>query len=702
MVELTILQRVVDKGHTAKFLPQGEYGKLEKRLSEIVDPETGVVLYYAFDYRTRAGPFVGADMRMPNCGIRTVGAAFHQAGFDTRVVLGNWNNNFNFRYAKLNGNIPEVFGVGSMQIHEADAHSKIEQAASMVDKRPLIIGGGPHANYQAWDFFDRDPRRSVDVAVRGENNVTLKLMETIMEHKGRNQTMLQGFEEARRSGALDSVSGITYISEDREVLIDTGLPELIADVDEFPMETIGLGLIEPRINKKRDLSKGPIPLDKLMEYGVDTVSIFSSSGCGLRCEYCPIPEQAQFTERAKSPERMVAEHTDILLKINPRFVFWSDDNLFTFRRQYQEALHGALASAVVNEKPLGRQVIYGTEATEAQAFLYRDLFPLMAEGGLSAVWFGIEDLTQKLVKKGQSESKTIEVFKGLRENGISPMPMMMHFQGQPLRGEKGKLDGILDQVNFLRKQGAATMQVTYNSPSIGSKHYGPEHFDKGTVLSKAGDLVVEFYLFDGNHVVSTPEENKLERQDNLLACYESFYNLGNLGRAALEVVRTRFSGDRNAKNLANFAFGAQLGARKGLRISKKNLREWREALATGRFEYVQEVPKSAIPIVQASEIAYYNSVTGLALKSVGYETHVASLYERFVERAHEIYSRSEHNVHESLESISRWGRNVVAEAEKRYEKMHEDLRSGAEKALENLRERVYVEIEKYRERVAAK
>ena len=578
------------------FLNSGEYGLKENEVARLVDSQTGFVFYYAFDPRTRVGPFVGPDINMPNCGIRSVAGAVYNVGFkNTRVVFGPWNPNFDFRAARLNGEIPEVFGIGSMQINEADAHKKIEQATDLGTSRPLIIGGGPHANYQAEEYFSRNPSKSVDVAVRGESYVLLSLLEAILLNKGKTETMLQGFERARREGALQSIPGLMYISDDREVLVDTGKQRQVADLDELPREIIGLGLLEQRHDGK-GLYPIPVSLDKLRKNGTKIVSTITSHGCNFRCEYCPIPKMHQFTERAKSPERMVSDIKEILENVGKVSIFGTDDNSFAFPRRYIESLYGAMASATANGRSFRDALFYGTEATEHQVDLNSDLMPLLRDAGVRALWFGIEDLTADLVKKGQTPDKTTRLFHIMTKHGIAPMPMMMHYDGQPLRSEAGSLEGILDQVEFLEKHGAQSMQVTYNTPSIGSDDF-PKHFERGTVFSKIGDMFREWYLFDGNHVVSTKEPDPLGRQNNLLVCYERFYNPRKLLRSALDYIKANLTRDRVAKDIAEVALTLQIYGRKGLEISKTNLREWRNNLATRVYEFANSVPRSDIPLV---------------------------------------------------------------------------------------------------------
>jgi len=342
--------------------------------------------------------------------------------------------------------------------------------------------------------------------------------------------------------------------------------------------------------------------------------------------------------------------------------------------------------SLINGKPFRDVLFYGTEGTEHQAKMYSHLFPLMREGGMRAIWFGIEDLSKTLINKGQSAEKTIEVFRKMRENGISPMTMMMHFQGQPLKGDPEKLDGILDQIKFLKRNGASTVQITYNGPSIGSRDYKENHFDKGIVLKNVGGLPVDHYLYDGNHVISTPEENVLERQDNLMRCYESFYNIGNFTKASWNYFKARVSGDGRAQDIAGVELAFQFGAIKALRLSKRNVKEWRKALASGHdnFEYHQGAPESSIQIVQASE---YNSqsVVESKLESASYESHASSLYDRFVQGAEQFIDKHRGDIDSARERLYDMASGIMTREGERLSKLGE----GAGKLRDDLRDKLH-------------
>src|SRR3972149_10276540 len=106
------------------------------------------VIACAFDHRTRMLPFIYADMHMAPAGVRAIGSAMLDAGFDkTRIVLQQWNRNFRPSHMRLDGRIPDLFMVSSMQIHSAACQALIRDACTIdPTHRPLIIAGGPKAN----------------------------------------------------------------------------------------------------------------------------------------------------------------------------------------------------------------------------------------------------------------------------------------------------------------------------------------------------------------------------------------------------------------------------------------------------------------------------------------------------------------------------------------------------------------------------
>ncbi len=517
-----------------RYTRPGQYRELEQHLR--AHPDTAripVLVCYAFDFRTRLGPFLFADMRLLIAGPRAIASALHEAGFTrTRIVLRQWNRNLRPSAARIAGALPQMLFVSSMQIHSANAYELIADAYRLGEDRPLIVAGGAKAIYEPWDFFGCGPdgRYSADVVVTGEEFVLLELLDRIMAARGRGEHPRQTFHRLRRSGWLDDIPGLVYRAGDEKEpldrLINTGIQRLVQDLDELPHPLVGLGLLEPP-HSRRVLSSRPLRLDRLRRYA-GMVSLVTTHGCKFHCSYCPIPAYNQFTFRFKSSDRLRDEMETIAERTGIHAFFGTDDNFFNNRDTVAEVFTG-LSRGRVHGKPFRDAVFFGTEATEYDVFKNQDLLPLCRAGGLRAIWFGIEDMTAELVKKGQSPEKTRTLFALLNRQGICPMSMMMHHDGQPL-ASRGDLYGLLNQVRFLHQSGSVSVQVTILTPSVGSKGY-EEPYQKGMVIGQAGDRQLEDYQYDGNHCIATEDPQPWRKQLNIYLAYASFYNPLNLVRA---------------------------------------------------------------------------------------------------------------------------------------------------------------------------
>src|SRR5438128_12213317 len=112
---------------TDRYTKPGEYNALEQRLRRHTEAaDVPCLVCYAFDFRTRLGPFLYADMRLLTAGPRAVAAALVSAGFKkTRIVLRQWNPSFRPSQARIDGAPPQLLLVSSMQIHSASAYELI-------------------------------------------------------------------------------------------------------------------------------------------------------------------------------------------------------------------------------------------------------------------------------------------------------------------------------------------------------------------------------------------------------------------------------------------------------------------------------------------------------------------------------------------------------------------------------------------------
>lgn len=572
-----------------RFTVPGKYRELERSVRErALKEDIPTLIIYAFDRRTSIGPFVMVqDIMIPGAP-RALASAMYAAGFHKiRVVMQQWNPNIRPSQARIDGEIPQLLLISSMQIHSARAYDLIRDAWTLGDQRPLIIAGGAKAIYEPWDFFglSEDGTVGADVVCTGEEYVLLELLDRILENKLPGEHIRSAFERVREEGLLNDIHGLVFRPDPPrghpEYLIDTGIQRLVQNLDELPLPFDALKLFEPP-HKSTTLSPEPLPAEKLGKYA-KVLAVITTHGCKFHCPYCPIPAYNQDTFRFRSPERLVEEFTGIYKRSGIRFFFGTDDNFFN-NRQTVEEIFSVMAKAEIDHKPLGESIIFGTEATEFDVHKNLDLIPLARKAGLRSIWFGIEDLTADLVKKGQSPEKTITVFRELIKHGIAPMPMMMHHDNQPLWTWRS-LRGLINQVGFLRKVGAITCQITLLTPSVGSKGYEKPYQD-GIVLKRVAGKPIEDYHYDGNRAIATGHSSPLQRQLNMIAGYIAFYNPLNLLRAL-----GRFD------PLWTETVFTQIHGMIGVVKSVWNARHWLYQLAVGPLEYHDAPPGPKYPLI---------------------------------------------------------------------------------------------------------
>jgi radical SAM superfamily enzyme YgiQ (UPF0313 family) len=592
-----------------ELLKPGELTGVRERLRiRAREHDLSSVIACAFDHRTRMLPFIFADTRMIPAGVRAVGSAMVDAGFDkTRIVLQQWNRNFRPSQMQLDGRIPDVFMVSSMSLHSETCMDLIRDAHRIdLAHRPLIIAGGPHAVYEPYDLFSANPARpgGADVVVTGEEFVLLSLIEVLLSMRGRGESMRAAFVRARDSGALDDVPGLVYSRGGKdgiaEELVDTGIQRLVGDLDELPHPVLGYRLMEPP-GRHATLSARAMPVDQVRMRSPIS-SLVLTFGCKFACPYCPIPAYNQRQYRVKSGERIADEMFRLNQAYGLRHFFGADDNFFNDKSRTLDIVE-TLARAEFDGVKLRSYARWYTEVTVHDTLKLRDHLPLMRESGCRALWLGVEDLTATLVKKGQSADKTTEAFRALREVGISPMPMMMHHDTQPLYS-RGSNYGLLNQIDLLRRAGAVSMQVLMLTPAVGSKLL-ESTYTSGQVLASAGGKAVRPYMCDGNYVVASNHKRPWKNQLTLLAGYLYFYNPLWFVVALI----------RRKTRVSTTPAYLQIFGMMGLAMTIIRTSGWAMRLKFGRIERQTEPPASRIPMhgVDGAPADHDTSVTPIEI-----------------------------------------------------------------------------------------
>ncbi len=579
--------------HGDELLRPGELTEIRRRLRRVAPRhDLATVIACAFDHRTRILPFVFASTRIAPAGVRAIGSAMVDAGFDkTRIVLQQWNRNFRPSQMRLDGRIPDLFMVSSMQIHSGQCQALIRDACRIDPaQRPLILAGGPKNIYEPWDVFSADPANpwAADVAVTGEEYVLLQLLEVLLSERAGNEPLRETFLRLRDAGALDEIPGLVYSRGDRngpaEELVDTGIQRLVGDLDELPHPVLGYQLLEPPSGKPT-LRSCALPADRVRRYS-PLGALVLTFGCKFSCPYCPIPAYNQRQLRYKSGSRVADEMVRLHRQYGLRYFFGADDNFFNNAERTLEIVK-TLAGVVVEGRPLRRRIRWGTEVSVHDTLKMKEHLPIVRRAGVRALWLGVEDMTGTLVKKGQTVDKTTEAFRLLQAHGISPMPMMMHHDSQPLY-TRGSPYGLLNQVKLLRKAGAVDMQVLMITPATGSKLH-EEAYTSGLAYESVGGKRIEQYMIDGNYVIASGHNKPWKKQLNLMAVYLSFYNPL---RFLMALVRPR-------SGIYFLDAGIQLAGMWGLTKTLRRTLDWALRLRWGRITRRTKAPVSRIPIRSA-------------------------------------------------------------------------------------------------------
>jgi radical SAM superfamily enzyme YgiQ (UPF0313 family) len=573
-----------------ELLPPGAMTDLRRRLRLLAGRhELASVIACSFDHRTRMLPFIFADTRAAPAGVRAIGSAMADAGFArTRIVLGQWNRHFQPSQMRLDGNLPDLFMVSSMQIHTAQCKALIRDACRIEpSRRPLIIAGGPKVIYEPWDVFAFDPAQpwGADLAVTGEEYVLLNLLEVLLNFRAGGESMRSAFARARDAGALNDIPGLVYAHADKsglaEELVDTGPQRLLGDLDELPHPALGFALLEAP-SRKAALASQPLPPDRVGRHS-PLGTLVLTAGCRFGCPYCPIPAYNQRQFRSKSGQRIGDEMVRLYNEFGIRYFFGADDNFFNDRKRAVEILE-TLEGTRLNGGYLRDRARWGTEATVHDTLAMKDHLRTARKTGLRALWMGVEDMTGALVRKGQTPDNTREAFALLRHQGISPMPMLMHHDAQPLY-TPGRPAGLLNQVKLLRKAGAIGLQVLMFTPAPGSRTY-EDAFASGLVIESAGGRPVQPHMLDGNYVTASRHRQPWRKQLNILAAYLYFYN----------PVRFLVSLFFPKARLYLVDCGAQVLGMWGLGHTLRRTAGWACRLIAGRIKRYTRPPSSPVPL----------------------------------------------------------------------------------------------------------
>ncbi|OGE83049.1 MAG: hypothetical protein A2846_01820 [Candidatus Doudnabacteria bacterium RIFCSPHIGHO2_01_FULL_49_9] len=563
---------------------------LAQQVRDLSAGKFSAAVVYPFDPTTEVGPFLGVSRRMAMAAPWVVGSLLQRSGFDSRIVQQVWNPNFQPRKAELNGRPLDMLAISSMIIHSAKVCDLIRDASAMGEARSFVALGGPKYIYQPTDAWRGTPDTWPDVVVTGEAHVLLSLLIRMLSLKKDDERLAEAWRRLCAHGEFHDIPGLVFRAPgDKLELINTGVPQMSEHL-ERPFAVEGLALYE-RPGKHEGLAETAMPLDQLGRK-VQVVALPGfTEGCTRTCEYCPIPGRMQYSYRSTSEEFISQDILRTYAETGIKYYFAGDDS--HFNSNFAERFWNHMAKVRFRGQSLRGQIKIGTEAVLADVEKRISLLPTAAEGGLVALWFGIETFNSQDLNKGQNPSNTARVFAEMRACGISPMAMTMLFPGQGWKRNESHAFGVSETVSILDRYGATSMQLTHLTTSPGSAYYDG-HFLRQEVFSKVGRYVVGDSCFDGNRATVDFSGGKNPKdsarcQILILGAYWKFYHPGRLVKKLL-----RYWRDPTDETLQDLRFG-WFGLGQVL-LSTFRLIPWIWALRRGPWEKYSDTPEFRVPV----------------------------------------------------------------------------------------------------------
>lgn len=417
------------------------------------------------------------------------------------------------------------------------------------------------------------------------------------------------------------------------------------------------------------LTQTPVPRWDLIDLKLYySATIQYSRGCPRRCEFCEITHLFGREPRTKTPEQMIAEFNALHKTGYHGNVQLVDDNIIGNGKN----LRAFLPYGVRWQEERGYPFEFDIEASMDLAWDFnKDLLGGLVKLGVSHAFLGIEstevDVLKIMGKSQNSKMPQLEAVRRIQQAGIVVTAGV-------IVGNDGEKPDIFDKLfNFIQKAG-----IVGSMPGLLRV---PRNTDLYARLKKEGRLReeargVNTHHFSFDFVPEQDEELLIKGYKNLLAKLFDPKNYYARDRILQKNLGPNYSGGRiNLKGVIAFGklFKRQLFAKSGIKCAR-----YLAKTAIRNPSYFVEA------VTQAIKLDHYRTITTAALEADDYIPQTKSWYEQFAGKVREICSRRG----KKDERIGLTANRIIVKAERRYQKLHEDFREGAERALENLRQKV--------------
>ncbi|HOE03854.1 MAG TPA: radical SAM protein [Bacteroidales bacterium] len=250
---------------------------------------------------------------------------------------------------------PYIFAISTLTESFSSARKLSDRLKKLYPDSIIIMGGIHPSSMPSEILFSV---KSCDYVFVGEAESEIVAIYNIIK-SGRN---------------LSSVPGIGYRKGNEVIVNPPGIP--IKDIDALPDFPYDL-------------------FDSWKQY--NRGHIISSRGCPYNCSFCCVKTVGQRRYRYKNSKTVVAELELLAERYGQREIAFFDDNFLANKKRVEELCHEINSSAKL------RGVTYSFQARTRD--MNKEILELMFSSGFKAVFFGIETVSDTLLKQiGKDES----------------------------------------------------------------------------------------------------------------------------------------------------------------------------------------------------------------------------------------------------------------------------------------------------------
>jgi anaerobic magnesium-protoporphyrin IX monomethyl ester cyclase len=390
-------------------------------------------------------------------GLPLLGALMKERGHDVRVYAESLSE-VDWGYVMTS----DLVGVSTTTSTVIRAY---QYAQRVRDAGIPVIMGGSHVTFLADEAMD-----FCDYVVRNEGEETL--VELVEYLQGR--------------GSLENILGLTYRAANGQVVHNPARP-LLGSLTDLPWPDMSLVVGGEKVS--------PTPM-------------LASRGCPYGCEFCSVVLMFGRKVRTIEPVEVVNQ----LKRLNPRKVFFYDDNFLISKRRGKELLAEMIRQGL--DAHFYAQIRVDAVCKDGKTD--KELLDLLWNAGCRIVYLGLESVNPATLKEYHKESSLDDMSGGLEalaNRGIRTHGMFV------FGADSDTPESLHSTADFAVDHGLSSVQFLVLTPLPGTRQTAQLEAE-GRIFTK------NYSLYDGHHVVHWPKQmTPYELQEAVLYAHKRFYRL---------------------------------------------------------------------------------------------------------------------------------------------------------------------------------